>query len=73
MTQGLPQKNAFETVLRDAMGTDSLDPTGVYFETRSGKLFASRDEGRSWDLLHEGLPPVVAVKAAIVRRRRRAA
>jgi hypothetical protein len=69
MTRGLPQKNAFETVLRDAMGTDRLDPAGVYFGTRSGKLFASRDEGRSWDLLHEGLPPVVAVKAALVEKK----
>jgi photosystem II stability/assembly factor-like uncharacterized protein len=72
MTRGLPQKNAFETVLRDAMGTDSLDPAGVYFGTRSGKLFASRDEGRSWDLLRDGLPPVVAVKAGIVARAHRA-
>jgi hypothetical protein len=72
MTRGLPQKNAFETVLRDAMGTDLLDPAGVYFGTRSGKLFASRDDGRSWDLIAEGLPPVVAVKAVIVDKKTRA-
>jgi len=72
MTRGLPQKNAFETVLRDAMGTDSLDPAGVYFGTRSGKVYGSRDAGRTWDLLREGLPPVVAVKAAVVARSARA-
>jgi photosystem II stability/assembly factor-like uncharacterized protein len=72
MTRGLPQKDAFELVLRDAMGTDRLDPAGVYFGTRSGKLFASRDEGRSWDLLHEALPPVVAVKAAVVEKKKKA-
>jgi photosystem II stability/assembly factor-like uncharacterized protein len=65
-TRGLPQKDAFETVVRDAMGVDPLDPAGVYFGTRSGKLYASRDSGRSWQLLREGLPPVVCVKAAIV-------
>jgi hypothetical protein len=57
-------------VVRDAMGVDALDPAGVYFGTRSGKLFASRDSGRSWQLVHEGLPPVVCVKAAVVSARR---
>jgi hypothetical protein len=28
---GLPQKGAYETVLRDAMSSDSLDPAGIYF------------------------------------------
>jgi photosystem II stability/assembly factor-like uncharacterized protein len=73
MTRGLPQKDAFETVVRDAMAVDSLDPAGVYFGTRSGKLFASRDSGKSWQLLREGLPPVVCVKAAVVTTRRAAA
>ena len=58
------------------MSLDRLDPAGVYFGTRSGKVFASRDEGRSWELVREGLPPVVSVKASVVtlpKRRRRAA
>jgi photosystem II stability/assembly factor-like uncharacterized protein len=71
LARGLPQKDAFETVLRDAMSTDSLDPAGIYFGTRSGKLFGSRDEGRSWQLVRDGLPPVVAVRAAIVRTKAR--
>jgi photosystem II stability/assembly factor-like uncharacterized protein len=66
MTRGLPQKDAFETVVRDGMAVDALDPAGVYFGTRSGKLFASRDEGQSWQLVREGLPAIVCVKAAIV-------
>ena len=66
MTRGLPQKDAFETVVRDALGVDALDPAGVYFGTRSGKLFASRDSARSWQLVREGLPPVVCVKTAVV-------
>ncbi|HVT45816.1 MAG TPA: exo-alpha-sialidase [Thermoanaerobaculia bacterium] len=66
MTRGLPQKGAFETVLRDAMAVDALDPAGVYFGTRSGKLFASADEGKKWISLADGLPPIVSVKAAVV-------
>ena len=63
---GLPQKDEYETVLRDAMAADALDPAGVYFGTRSGKLFGSADEGESWSELFGGLPPIVAVKAAVV-------
>jgi hypothetical protein len=48
------------------MSTDTLDPAGVYFGTRSGKLFASRDAGASWAVVAEGLPPVVCVKVAVV-------
>jgi hypothetical protein len=63
---GLPQENALETVLRDGLSTDSLQPTGVYFGTRSGKLFGSADSGESWNAILESLPPVVCVKAAQV-------
>ena len=47
MTEGLPQDDAYETVLRDAMAVDPLAPAGVYFGTRSGKLFGSADEGET--------------------------
>jgi hypothetical protein len=43
-----------------------VDPAGVYFGTRSGKLFGSTDEGKSWSALADGLPAIVAVKAAVV-------
>ena len=66
LVRGLPQKRAYETVLRDAMTADSLDPVGIYFGTRSGQLFGSRDEGRTWQKLHEGLPAVVCVRSAVV-------
>jgi photosystem II stability/assembly factor-like uncharacterized protein len=66
MADGLPQDGAYETVLRDAMAVDSLDPAGVYFGTRNGKLFGSADEGQTWTQLHDGLPPVVSVKVAVV-------
>lgn len=66
LTRGLPQQGAYETVLRDGMVTDSLDPVGVYFGTRSGKLFASRDAGQSWKEVLNGLPQIVCVASAVV-------
>jgi photosystem II stability/assembly factor-like uncharacterized protein len=66
LTNGLPQENAFETVLRDGMSADELQPTGLYFGTRNGKLFGSHDGGESWETIEEGLPPVVCVKTSIV-------
>lgn len=67
LSDGLPQHDAFETILRDALAVDALDPVGVYFGTRSGKLFASSDEGAAWTEVADGLPPVVAVKTAMVK------
>jgi FkbM family methyltransferase len=66
LMRGLPQKRAYETVLRDAMTADSFDPVGIYFGTRSGQLFGSRDEGRTWEKILEGLPSVVCVRTAVV-------
>jgi photosystem II stability/assembly factor-like uncharacterized protein len=68
LTKGLPQKDAWETVLRDSLATDTAEPAGIYFGTRSGKLFASRDDGNSWKCVADGLPPVTCVRAAVVRR-----
>ena len=67
MGNGLPQENALETVLRDGLSADDLQPTGVYFGTRNGKLYGSADAGDSWDAIQESLPPVVCVKAAVVQ------
>jgi hypothetical protein len=66
LTRGLLQKDAWETVLRDALSTDAGRSPGFYFGTRSGRLYASRDDGRSWACLADGLPPVTCVRAAIV-------
>jgi serine/threonine protein kinase/photosystem II stability/assembly factor-like uncharacterized protein len=66
LTRGLPQKSAYETVLRDGMVTDTLDPVGIYFGTRSGKLYASRDAGRTWKEVLNGLPQIVCVASAVV-------
>jgi serine/threonine protein kinase len=66
LMRGLPQKGAYETVLRDGMTADSFDPVGIYFGTRSGRLFGSQDEGRTWETILEGLPSIVCVRNAVV-------
>jgi photosystem II stability/assembly factor-like uncharacterized protein len=65
LSTGLPQDGAYETVLRDALSVDSLDNVGVYFGTRSGKVFGSANEGDTWSELADGLPPVISVKTAV--------
>jgi photosystem II stability/assembly factor-like uncharacterized protein len=67
LADGLPQKNAYESVLRDGLAADTHDPAGIYFGTRSGKIFGSADAGESWKEIADALPPVTCVKAAVVR------
>jgi photosystem II stability/assembly factor-like uncharacterized protein len=66
LAHGLPERDAWLTVLRDAFTTDGLDPAGLYFGTRTGELYASSDEGGHWQPLATHLPPVTCVKAAVV-------
>ncbi|HVQ40240.1 MAG TPA: hypothetical protein VMS31_22050 [Pyrinomonadaceae bacterium] len=66
LANGLPQENALETILRDGLSADHLQPTGIYFGTRNGKLFGSNDAGASWSAIVESLPAIVCVKTAIV-------
>ncbi len=66
LAKGLPQKNAWFTVLRDGMRTDDGDPAGVYVGTTTGQLYSSRDDGDSWQLLAEYLPQVQSVEAGTV-------
>ena len=66
LTKGLPQENAYHVILRDGFAADSLDPAGLYFGTRSGHLFGSNDEGESWQVLAENLPPILCVKTAVI-------
>ncbi|MEO7665216.1 MAG: exo-alpha-sialidase [Candidatus Limnocylindrales bacterium] len=63
--EGLPQHDAFVGVLREAMAVDGLDPVGVYFGTSTGQVYGSADEGRSWTLVAENLPPVWSVDVAV--------
>ena len=60
--RGLPQHQAYVTVLREAMATDGLDPCGVYFGTGTGHLYASRD-GSNWTPVASHLPKILSVTA----------
>ena len=64
--EGLPQRDAFVGVLREAMAVDRLDPVGVYFGTSTGQLYGSADEGRTWTRIAENLPPIWSVEAHVV-------
>lgn len=59
---GLPTRNCFFTVLRQAMSTDHATPAGVYFGTNSGSVFASPDEGETWNEIARHLPTVLSVE-----------
>jgi len=63
LTNGLPQRDCYVNVLRDAMSADSLDPCGVYFGTTGGQVYASADSGDSWAAVVRDLPAVLSVEA----------
>jgi photosystem II stability/assembly factor-like uncharacterized protein len=65
LRDGLPQENAYFGVLRQAMATDGHDPAGVYFGTSSGSLYGSADEGGTWTVIAEHLPPVHSVETLV--------
>jgi photosystem II stability/assembly factor-like uncharacterized protein len=62
LTQGLPQRDCYVNVLRDAMSVDSLDPCGVYFGTTGGQVYASANGGDSWSAIVRDLPAVLSVE-----------
>ncbi|HEY3846791.1 MAG TPA: sialidase family protein [Acetobacteraceae bacterium] len=66
MRDGLPQRNTFFGVLRQAMAADRLEPAGVYFGTNTGTLYASTDEGDSWACVAQHLPPIHSVETLVV-------
>ena len=63
---GLTQHDAYIGVLREAMAVDGLDPVGVYFGTSTGQLYGSADEGRSWALIADNLPPIWSVETMVL-------
>ncbi len=66
LTKGLPQRNCYVNVLRDASAVDSLDPCGVYFGTTGGQVYASADGGDSWKPIARHLPAVLSVEVQIL-------
>jgi photosystem II stability/assembly factor-like uncharacterized protein len=62
LTNGLPQRDCYVNVLRDAMAVDTLDSCGVYFGTTGGQVYASADGGDSWNAIVRDLPAVLSVE-----------
>ncbi|HTW85699.1 MAG TPA: hypothetical protein VMD91_16640 [Candidatus Sulfotelmatobacter sp.] len=62
LTNGLPQRDCYVNVLRDATSIDTLDACGVYFGTTGGQVYASADAGESWSAIVRDLPAVLSVE-----------
>ena len=62
LTKGLPQKDCYVNVLRDAMAVDTLDKCGIYFGTTGGQVYCSPDAGDSWNPIVRDLPAVLSVE-----------
>jgi photosystem II stability/assembly factor-like uncharacterized protein len=62
LSKGLPERNCYVNVYRDAMGVDTLDDCGVYFGTTGGQLYCSPDGGDTWNTVVHELPPVLSVE-----------
>ena len=62
LAKGLPEKDCYVNVLREAMAVDTLDSCGVYFGTTGGQVYASPDGGDSWSAIVRDLPPVLSVE-----------
>jgi photosystem II stability/assembly factor-like uncharacterized protein len=63
LTKGLPQRDCYVDVLRNAMSVDLLDRSGLYFGTTGGQVYSSVDDGDSWNPIVRDLPPVLSVEA----------
>jgi hypothetical protein len=66
LTKGLPQKDCYVDILRDAMAVDSLDQCGVYFGTTGGQVYASADSGDNWTPIVRDLPAVLSVEVQVL-------
>jgi photosystem II stability/assembly factor-like uncharacterized protein len=64
LTEGLPQSNAYLTVLRQAFCHDGRSPLGLYFGAESGEVFGSADGGQTWTTVIEHVAPVTSVRCS---------
>jgi len=66
LTAGLPQRDCYVNVLRDAMAVDTLESAGVYFGTTGGQVYVSADSGDTWDAIVHDLPAVLSVEVQVL-------
>jgi photosystem II stability/assembly factor-like uncharacterized protein len=62
LTNGLPQRDCYVNVLREAMAVDALDKCGIYFGTTGGQVYCSADSGDRWAPIVRDLPAVLSVE-----------
>jgi len=62
LTNGLPQKDCYANILRDAMAVDKLDDCGIYFGTTGGQVYVSPNGGDDWSAIGEHFPAVYSVE-----------
>ncbi len=67
LTKGLPQKDCYVNVLRDAMAVDRLDQCGIYFGTTGGQVYCSADAGDRWNAIVHDLPAVLSVEVQTLK------
>jgi hypothetical protein len=63
LARGIPE-GAMAEVMREGLTTDRLDPVGLYFGTINGEVWASPDDGASWQRVAAYLPPILSVSTA---------
>lgn len=66
LTTGLPKKDSYFTILRDAMTVDVLPTPALYLGTTTGQLWMGHEGGEQWSCLFDSLPPINCVKVAVV-------
>jgi photosystem II stability/assembly factor-like uncharacterized protein/molybdopterin converting factor small subunit len=64
LTNGLPQGDAYLTILRQAFCHDGRSPLGLYFGAESGEVFGTADGGQTWSTVAEHLPPITSVRCS---------
>ena len=62
LSDGLPQRNCYVNVLREAMAVDALESCGIYFGTTGGQVYVSADSGDHWSAIARDLPAVLSVE-----------
>jgi len=67
LSKGLPEKDSYVNVLRDAMAVDTLDDCGIYFGTTGGQVYVSPDGGDNWQPIVHNLPAVFSVEVQTLK------
>ena len=66
LSKGLPQKDCYVNIYRDAMAVDTLDEAGIYFGTTGGQVYRSADAGETWAPIVRDLPAVLSVETQVL-------